>query len=282
MDTIATSSVTRRVGDRRSDEEMKMQAQSKREYLRQLTGEKARWSRPLTAEERKLGFSGWHQRGYLPHCDFPGLTQFVTFRLADSMPATRRREWEHLIKIEDSRKKRSELEGYLDRGLGVCHLRDMKLASTVEDALRHFHGNRMELLAWCVMPNHVHVLARIWQTPLCKLVLSWKRYIATSAGASSTERRPPARREGVKPSGALARRGALLVQRLRWQRDYWDTFMRDEEQERTAIRYIENNPVKAHLCRSPEEWPCSSARFRDKYRGLVIARPCNNEGRHLA
>ena len=39
--------------------------------------------------------------------------------------------------------------------------------------------------------------------------------------------------------------------------------MRDEEQKRNAIRYIENNPVKANLCRIPEEWPFGSARFRD-------------------
>jgi putative transposase len=255
-------------------------AQSKREYLRQLTEEKARWSRPLTAEEKKLGFLGWHQRGYLPHCDYQGLTQFVTFRLADSMPVSRRREWEHLLKIEDSHKKRKELEGYLDRGLGACHLRDVEMAGTVEDALMHFHGNRMELLAWCVMPNHVHALVQIWQTPLCKLVQSWKRFVANS-DASFVERRPPARREGVKPKDTSNQRATFRVQPLRWQRDYWDTFMRDEEQERTAIRYIESNPVKARLCRSPEEWPCGSARFRDKYRRLVIARACADEERNL-
>ena len=79
-----------------------MKPQTKREYLRELVAEKNRWSgRQLTAEARALGFLGWHERGYLPHCDFPGLVQFVTFRLADSMPASRRGEWEHLLAIED-------------------------------------------------------------------------------------------------------------------------------------------------------------------------------------
>ena len=90
----------------------------KREYLRELVADKNRWSRPLTDEERALGFLGWHERGYLPHCDFPGLVQFVTFRLADSMPASRRGEWEHLLKIEEIREKRTKLEEYLDRGVG--------------------------------------------------------------------------------------------------------------------------------------------------------------------
>jgi len=46
--------------------------------------------------------------------------------------------------------------------------------------------------------------------------------------------------------------------------------MRSEEQEKTAIRYVENNPVKAKLCRAGEDWPFSSARFRDKNRQLML------------
>ena len=37
------------------------------------------------------------KRGWLPHGDKPGLIQFITFRLWDSMPASRRGEWEHLL-----------------------------------------------------------------------------------------------------------------------------------------------------------------------------------------
>jgi len=46
--------------------------------------------------------------------------------------------------------------------------------------------------------------------------------------------------------------------------------MRDEAQEKKAIRYIENNPLKAKLCRAPEQWPFSSAKFRDEFWWLVI------------
>jgi len=144
-----------------------MHPKPKREYLRELVAGKNRWSgRQLTEHERVLGFLGWHERGYLPHCDFPGLVQFVTFRLADSMPEARRGEWEHLLKIEDGREKRMKLEEYLDRGIGQCHLRDPRVAKLAENAMLHFHNTRYELLAWCVMPNHVHVLVHVWQTPL--------------------------------------------------------------------------------------------------------------------
>jgi hypothetical protein len=47
-----------------------MQTRAKREYLHDLVEGKKRWSRPLTDEEKELGFLGWHERGYLPHCDF--------------------------------------------------------------------------------------------------------------------------------------------------------------------------------------------------------------------
>ena len=242
---------------------------TKREYLRELVADKNRWSdRKLTDEERALGFLGWHERGYLPHCDFPGLVQLVTFRLADSMPASRRGEWEHFLKIEEVRERRSKLEEYLDRGVGECWLHDPRIAKLAEDALLFFHDERYELLAWCVMPNHVHVLVQVWQTPVGKLVQSWKRHIATQAEAYLAERRSPTRPVPEPDRNAPARRAAL--QTLRWEREYWDTFMRDEKQETTAIRYIETNPVKAKLCRTADAWPFSSARFRDNYRRLDL------------
>jgi hypothetical protein len=79
------------------------------------------------------------------------------------------------------------------------------------------------------------------------------------------ERRSPTRRIVGKSINAPARRAAL-----QWQREYWDTFMRDAEQENKAIRYIENNPVKTKLCRLPDDWPFTSARYRDKLNRLLI------------
>ena len=233
---------------------------SKREHLRRLVEAKSQWSRLLTDAEKALGFLGWHERGFLPHCDFPDLVQFITFRLADSMPASRCGEWEHLLKIENVRERRAQLEAYLDRGAGECLLREARIAQIVEGALLSFHQKRYELLAWCVMPNHVHVLVNVKRTPLWKMIQSWKRFTATEM-----ERRSPTRRDDSFKS-APARRAAL-----QWQREYWDTFMRDETQERKAIQYVENNPVKAKLCRAAKEWPFSSARFQDDYGRLVIS-----------
>jgi hypothetical protein len=54
--------------------------------------------------------------------------------------------------------------------------------------------------------------------------------------------------------------------------------MRDEEQERKAVRYIENNPIKAKLSRISEEWPFSSAKFRDEFHRLLIPAGTPNSG----
>jgi putative transposase len=98
----------------------------------------------------------WHSRGYLPHCDTPGLLQAVTFRLADSLPA----EVLHRLREEPghAQKKPDGLETLLDAGHGACWLKQPDMADIVEEALLHGDGQGYRLLAWCVMPNHVHVL----------------------------------------------------------------------------------------------------------------------------
>src|SRR5262245_41488869 len=119
--------------------------------IRDVVEGKRAWSRPLSAQDRQRGFRGWHESGYLPHRDEPGLVQFVTFRLADAFPAELRSEWEALLKIEDERKRRIELETYLDKGRGQCHLRRADIAAMVEASLLFRHETQYELRAWVIM-----------------------------------------------------------------------------------------------------------------------------------
>ena len=203
-------------------------------------------SRPLPKDEIERGFLGWHENGYLPHRDEPGLIQFVTFRLADAFPAELRPEWEGLLKIEDDRQRRIKLEAYLDLGRGECHLRRADLAAMVEGSLLFRHGLHYELRAWVIMPNHVHLLFRVQDVPMWQLVDAWKGFTAKAANR------------------LLGRKGRF------WQEGYWDTYMRDDEHEARARRYIENNPTKAKLAAFARDWPWSSARFRDAYERLCL------------
>ena len=200
---------------------------------------KRRWSSPPKLEDAAQGFRGWHERGYLPHRDEPGLVQFVSFQLADSFPRHLRSEWEALMQLEDNRQRRKQLEAYLDKGRGDCHLRDERIGGIVDGAIRFYHGKRYELRAWIVMPNHVHALFKTGETPLGTIIGGLKEYTAREANK------------------ILGRRGKF------WANDSFDTYMRDSAHELRTRRYIENNPVKAFLVREAREWPWSSARFRD-------------------
>ena len=71
--------------------------------LKKLVAGKQAWAIPLDEDAKARGFLGWHQRGYVPHYDAPWITQFITLRLVDSLPASRRSEWEQLLRIENSR-----------------------------------------------------------------------------------------------------------------------------------------------------------------------------------
>ena len=143
--------------------------------------------------------------------------------------------------LENPRERRRRLEEYLDRGYGACWFRQPVFADLAEGALRFFDGQRYQLEAWVVMPNHLHLLVRNWRTPLSALSKSWKGFIAREADR------------------ILGRKGTL------WEREYWDTLTADEEQFRKAVDYTEHNPAKAGLAREPKAWPWSSARFRDEY-----------------
>ncbi len=180
---------------------------------------------------------GWHSRGYLPHFDEPGRTQAITFRLADSIPQGVLEKIIDKYKNDD-KKQRSIISKYLDKGLGRCYLQDSQIASIVEETLLKFDGKRYRLLAWVIMPNHVHAIIDCQEGyPLHKIVHSWKSYTANEANK------------------LLNRKGRF------WQPDYFDRYVRNENDLESKIHYVHLNPVNAGLVENPEDWPFSSAKL---------------------
>jgi putative DNA methylase len=53
--------------------------------------------------------------------------------------------------------------------------------------------------------------------------------------------------------------------RILWQDESYDHWARDENEMLRIIDYIENNPVKAGLCKKPSDWRWSSARYRNQW-----------------
>ena len=218
-------------------------------YVRWLVAQKQKWHHPLQAEEAELGFRGWHTRGYLPHFDAPGVIQMLNFRLADALPQEREHEWEKIMQIKDDRQRRIQLEDYLDRGYGACELAIPEVAQKVERTLLYDDGRLCRLLAWVIMPNHVHVLVEIWQTPVEKLVKAWKSISARFV------------------NNLFDRSGKW------WQDDYFDRYMRDTDHFHKAVHYIENNPVKAGLVKDAKAWQWTSAKWRAEGFGLQPVNP---------
>ena len=188
------------------------------------------------SEEKK----GWHTRGYLPHFDADKF-QFVTFRLADSLPQSILKKFEQELKHKKldhfyDREFQIKIEEYLDKGVGDCHLGNAAIAEILVRSLLLFDNLRYLLAAWVVMPNHGHVLLKpLPGFSLTSIMKGLKGNTANQANKS------------------LGRTGKF------WHPDYFDRYIRDEEHFRKTVRYIENNPVKAGLVDTPDKWKYSSA-----------------------
>ena len=192
---------------------------------------------------------------YLPHWTQEGASYAVTFRLADALPANVVADWESERReiVDRARRQARELteaearqlaqlfsqkiENYLDTGHGKCWLRDERVAKIVRDALLHFQGERYELAAWCIMPNHVHAIVRpLGHYTLSEILHTWKSFTANRANR------------------LLDRSGKF------WQPESYDHLIRGEQDLRNRVRYVLENPQKAGLKSWP--WVASSIGFQ--------------------
>jgi len=193
--------------------------------------------------KKELREAGWHSRGYLPHFDGQAIPQFMTINLADAIPRKVIERWQkELTRLKDELARiilHKRIEKYLDLGYGSCYLKDARVAKIVQDSLLKFDGERYNLFSWVVMPNHSHSLfTRFEEWTLEQLMHSHKSYTAHEANK------------------LLERTGQF------WMEEYFDRFIRNSKHFRSAVAYIENNPVRAGLCDKPSDWPFSSAWFR--------------------
>lgn len=180
-------------------------------------------------------------RGRLPHWEKEEGLYFITFHLADSLPRTalaKIAERRHILLSAKQKNanllpeqkalladySHARIEEYFDRGAGSCPFLDMRVAGSMAAALRFREGRHYRLLAWCVMPNHVHVVVRLFPgQELARVVKAWKTFSAKAA------------------NHALGRKGRF------WQREYYDRLIRNGDELSRAIQYVLENPGKAGL-----------------------------------
>lgn len=173
-------------------------------------------------------------RRRLPHWFQSNKLYFVTFRLSDSLPEDVKNEYVNLLdgliqkypiprtyeqQSEVERITRNSLDKYLDAGYGSCVLKEDNVRAALVRTLEHNNGVDYELIAYVIMPNHVHLaLALINNCSLQQVIKTIKRASAHSICK-------------------LANCGAPL-----WQREYYDRIIRNEMHLSRVLAYIANNP----------------------------------------
>ena len=109
----------------------------------------------------------------------------------------------------------------------------------IQNVFLRSDGESYRLSAWVIMPNHTHMLATRFESyTLAEIMQSLKSITSHKANR------------------LLKRQGQF------WMLDYFDRYIRNAKHFDATVRYIEQNPVKAGLCKRPEDWPFSSAWFR--------------------
>lgn len=184
-----------------------------------------------------------YQRGKLPHLVHENATYFVTFCLRGSTFRNNGSRQSNAHESDEA-KRGPDFESVVQMAEPISAtnpklLEIPKLAALVESALLFFDDTRYLLHAWCVMPDHVHVIVQPQRTTsLSSILHSWKSFTAKQAN------------QMLEQSGEF------------WQSESFDHMIRNEETFERFVGYVEANPVQAGLCLENAEWPWSSARFR--------------------
>lgn len=214
-------------------------------------------------------------RRSLPHWYVPGAMHFVTFRLAGTLPRevidrlagcklqwlNRKPEGMSVAQHRNRVHKRlfAAYDKYLEENRDINWLSDPRISSLVRGSLYFLHGKKYNLLCYCILPNHVHVLFLPYdidqpteadfaalepgeredkKSPLSSIMHSLKGYTAHEANKT------------LKRSGAF------------WQHESYDHWVRDEDELERLVQYIISNPCNANLAPKPQDWYWGSAHDR--------------------
>ncbi len=217
-----------------------------------------------------------HRRS-LPHWYVPGAAHFVTYRLAGTLPVSVVQELkEKKARMLDAKPKKSlhehrrhvhkvlfaAYDKYLDSVSDIDWLRDARVATVLRQNLYHHDGSKYHLHAYCIMPNHVHVL----MTPSPAEVPS-ERYDDDASVGESDDRLSPLSKIMHSLKSYTANEANKLLRRTGtfWQPESYDHWVRDEEELERIVNYICANPVAAELVARPEDWYWSSCHDRFLY-----------------
>ncbi len=187
-----------------------------------------------------------HTSGYLPNWYREGCTYAVTFRLDDSLSksvihayrcdkerlehelaeADKKNDSEstNRLKLQLANLYQDRIGAALDEGLGEAWMKDPQIAEIVAGSITHFAGDRYELGAWCVMPNHVHLL------------------ISPKEGHELADILHTIKRHSAREANRLLGRDGTF-----WQKESYDHIVRSADDFWNQKSYILRNPKVAGL-----------------------------------
>lgn len=209
-------------------------------------------------------------RRNLPHIIPPGGTFFVTFRLKGSLPRhiveSLREEYEReksmIMNHSDSSERKLLLEESHDnyfkdfdhlldtQSTGPHWLKKQDIGELVSEAIRFRDGVQYNLISYCIMSNHVHLICIVERDniPLYEIIGSLKRHTARQANK------------------LLNREGAF------WQAESYDHLIRNRNELARTIDYVLNNPVKTNLVSDWRDWKHSYVKKGYKESSLVFTK----------
>ena len=215
-----------------------------------------------------------YYRQNLPHIQPLGAAFFVTFRLKDSIPSVKlfqlRKEYEASIaniqgessalekKFMCENRKRffAAYDRLLDDAqAGPHYLKQPEIAQLVEKELHRFDGDFYDLVCYCIMSNHVHIL----------IDTSLQVPEGLEYDDFETMEFEPLQNIMKRIKGPTAIYANRLLNRSGkfWQRESYDHYVRNEKEFQNIITYILENPVKAKLVEEWKEYPFSYLRQDD-------------------
>ena len=196
--------------------------------------------------KNNLSFREFYKRR-LPHIQIAGATYFITFRLANSLPKTvlekLAEETFQIKKLPENQKEAghrawfTKYDEYLDKALhGDLHLKNEQIADMVAASIQFRDGKVYDLIAYCIMPNHAHLVC----TPLVKV---------DGVYFSLTEILHSLKRHTAREANKILQRSGSF-----WQDESYDHFIRDDAELERIVKYVLYNPVKANLVKEQVDW----------------------------
>jgi putative transposase len=114
-------------------------------------------------------------------------------------------------------------------------LKNEEVAQIIANSLHFWDGKKIDLMAFCIMSNHVHLVLRLLESEnqeifLSEVLESIKKFSARECNL------------------VIGRTGQF------WQSESFDRLVRDRKELYRIICYILDNPTKEGLCENRADW----------------------------